>query len=40
VNKMMTYSIMLASLTVAYIQYSDNADTITENAKSEPKVFG
>jgi hypothetical protein len=36
----MTYSIMLDSLIVAYIQYTDNADTITENAKSEPKLLG
>ena len=37
VNKWLTYTVLLDSLTVVYIY--DNADRITESAKSGHKVF-
>jgi hypothetical protein len=37
VNKWLTYTVLLDSLTVVYIY--DNADRITESAKSGRKVF-
>jgi len=37
--QLLTYGIMLDSLTVAYKKWHDNTDRITESAKSGTKVF-